>query len=96
MRMGYSFAMRKPCYTHISIAERETLSLGLAQGYWLRTVASVLGRAPSRRAANPRATQGATRIEPATRSTWRWPGRGSLGDHAHSWTRGSGSMSGPT
>jgi IS30 family transposase len=39
--------MRKPCYTHLSIEERETLSLGLAQGYSLRTMARVLGRAPS-------------------------------------------------
>ncbi|MBI4001636.1 MAG: helix-turn-helix domain-containing protein, partial [Nitrospira defluvii] len=31
----------------MSIEERETLSLGLAQGYSLRTMASVLGRAPS-------------------------------------------------
>ena len=39
--------MRKQCYTHLSIEERETLSLGLAQGYSLRTMARVLGRAPS-------------------------------------------------
>lgn len=45
--MGYGVAMRKHCYTHMSIEERETLSLGLAQGYSLRTMASVLGRAPS-------------------------------------------------
>ncbi len=34
-------------YTHLSIEERETLSLGLAQGRSLRTMATVLGRAPS-------------------------------------------------
>ena len=39
--------MPKQCYTHMSIEERETLSLGLAQGYSLRTMARVLGRAPS-------------------------------------------------
>ena len=39
--------MRKQCYTHLSIEEREALSLGLAQGYSLRTMARVLGRAPS-------------------------------------------------
>jgi IS30 family transposase len=38
--------MPKQCYTHMSIEERETLSLGLAQGYSLRTMARVLGRAP--------------------------------------------------
>ncbi len=39
--------MRKTCYTHMSIEERETLSLGLAQGHSLRMMATVLGRAPS-------------------------------------------------
>lgn len=39
--------MRTNGYTHMSIEERETLSLGLAQGYSLRTMATVLGRAPS-------------------------------------------------
>jgi len=34
-------------YTHVSAEERETLSLGLAQGHSLRTMAAVLGRAPS-------------------------------------------------
>jgi IS30 family transposase len=31
----------------MSVEERETLSLGLAQGHSLRTMAIVLGRAPS-------------------------------------------------
>ena len=35
------------CYTHMSIEERETLSLGLALGHSLRAMATVLGRAPS-------------------------------------------------
>ena len=39
--------MSKNIYTHMSVEERETLSLGLAQGYSLRTMATVLGRAPS-------------------------------------------------
>lgn len=39
--------MKKKCYTHLSVEERETLSLGLAQGQSLRTIARVLGRTPS-------------------------------------------------
>ena len=39
--------MRKKCYTHLSAEDRETLSLGLAHGHSLRTMARVLGRAPS-------------------------------------------------
>ena len=39
--------MRTNGYTHMSVDERETLSLGLAQGQSLRTMARVLGRAPS-------------------------------------------------
>lgn len=39
--------MTQQCYTHLSDTERETLSLGLAQGQSLRTLAWVLGRAPS-------------------------------------------------
>lgn len=39
--------MANQCYTHMSVEERETLSLGLAQGQSLRTMATVLGRAPS-------------------------------------------------
>ena len=45
--MGYDVAMQKKPYTHLSADERETLSLGLAQGQSLRTMALVLGRAPS-------------------------------------------------
>lgn len=45
--MGYGVAMSTRYYTHISDAERETLSLGLAQGRSLRMMARVLGRAPS-------------------------------------------------
>jgi IS30 family transposase len=39
--------MKKKCYTHLSHEERETLSVGLAQGHSIRTMATVLGRAPS-------------------------------------------------
>ena len=39
--------MPQQCYTHMSIEERETLSLGLAQGFSLRAMARVLGRPPS-------------------------------------------------
>ena len=34
-------------YRHMTAEERETLSLGLAHGHSLRTMARVLGRAPS-------------------------------------------------
>ena len=44
--MGCGVAMTQPCYT-LSDTDRETLSLGLAQGQSLRTMAQVLGRAPS-------------------------------------------------
>ena len=39
--------MRKNYYTHLSIEERETLSLGLALGQSMRMMAMVLGRTPS-------------------------------------------------
>jgi len=39
--------MPKRCYTHMSFEERETLNLGLTLGHSLRTMATVLGRAPS-------------------------------------------------
>ena len=45
--MGYGVAMRTKSYRHLSAEERETLSLGLAHGHSLRTMALVLGRAPS-------------------------------------------------
>ena len=45
--MGYGVAMPPQCYTHMSTEERETLSLGLAQGQSLRMRARVLRRAPS-------------------------------------------------
>ena len=45
--MGYGVAMRTRSYRHLSAEERETLSLGLAHGHSLRTMARVLGRAPS-------------------------------------------------
>lgn len=45
--MGYGVAMRTHSYRHLSAEERETLSLGLTHGYSLRTMAQLLGRAPS-------------------------------------------------
>ncbi|MDQ1291584.1 MAG: hypothetical protein QG615_1393 [Nitrospirota bacterium] len=39
--------MRTRSYSHMSAEERETLSLGLACGHSLQTMATVLGRAPS-------------------------------------------------
>jgi transposase, IS30 family len=39
--------MPTKCDTHLSADDRETLSLGLAHGHSLRTMARVLGRAPS-------------------------------------------------
>ena len=45
--MGYGVAMHTRSYRHMSAEERETLSLGLACGHSLRTMARVLGRAPS-------------------------------------------------
>ncbi len=45
--MGYGVAMLTRSYRHMSAEDRETLSLGLAQGHSLRTMARVLGRAPS-------------------------------------------------
>lgn len=39
--------MPKICYTHLGAEDREILSLGLAHGHSLRTMASVLERAPS-------------------------------------------------
>ena len=39
--------MPKRSYRHMSAEERETLSLGLTHGHSLRTMARVLGRAPS-------------------------------------------------
>jgi IS30 family transposase len=45
--MGYGVAMHTRSYRHLSAEERETLSLGLTQGHSLRTMARILGRAPS-------------------------------------------------
>jgi len=45
--MGYGVAMPKQCYTHLNAEDREALSLGLTHGRTLRTMARVLGRAPS-------------------------------------------------
>lgn len=39
--------MNKKTYTHLNFEERETLSLGLAQGHSLHRMATILGRSPS-------------------------------------------------
>ena len=45
--MGYGVAMPKRSYRHMRAEDRETVSLGLTHGHSLRTMALVLGRAPS-------------------------------------------------
>jgi hypothetical protein len=45
--MGSGVAMPKQCYMHLNVEERETLSLGLAHGQSLRTMATVLRRVPA-------------------------------------------------
>ncbi len=45
--MGYGVAMQTRAYRHLTAEERETVSLGLAQGHSLRAMAGSLGRAPS-------------------------------------------------
>ncbi len=60
--MGYGVAMRTKSYRHMSDAERETLSLGLAQGHSRRAMATVLGRAPS--TVSRELTRNATRGHP--------------------------------
>ena len=45
--MGYGVAMSKRMLHTLECEDRETLSLGLTHGQSLRTMAKVLGRAPS-------------------------------------------------
>ena len=45
--MGDGVALSKGSYRHMSAEARETLSLGLAHGQSLRTVARVLGERPA-------------------------------------------------
>lgn len=54
--------MNNKPYTHLSFEERETLSLGLAQGQSLTQMATVLGRAPS--TLSRERTRNATRPSP--------------------------------
>lgn len=44
--MRYGVAMPKTGYTHLSAEEREPMSLGLAHGHSLRTMAPVVGQIP--------------------------------------------------
>jgi transposase, IS30 family len=94
--MGYGVAMRTRSYIHMSAEERETLSLGLACGHSLQTMATVLGRAPSTLSRESAATpREATPIEPAQRTPWHRLRPVSRGDCANNWIPGCGSMSGP-
>lgn len=88
--------MSKHCYTHMSVEERETLSLGLAQGLPLRVLARVLGGAPSTVSREYMRNARGIPYRACMGSAWRQPERVSRGDPANSWTRGSGSMSAPT
>lgn len=45
--MGYGVAMHTRSYRHLTVEEREALSMGLTHGCSLRTMAQILGRAPS-------------------------------------------------
>lgn len=68
--------MPKTSYTHLSIEDRETLSVGLAQGLSRRTMARVLRRAPStlsyEHARNARCTPyQACTARPAPHSPWQ-------------------------
>jgi hypothetical protein len=87
--------MKKKCYTHLSHEERETLSVGLAQGHSIRTMATVLGRAPS--TLSRESARNATKGHPyraCTAHTLAAPlGRDSRGGRANSWIPGCGGMS---
>ena len=73
------------CYTHLSDADRETLSLGLTHGQSLRMMARVLGRAPS--TVSRELARNTTRGHPDRACT----AQTRAGARAHSWIRGSGS-----
>jgi IS30 family transposase len=45
--MGYGVAMPKRSYRHMNAEDRDTANLGLTHGHSLRTMAKVLGNAPS-------------------------------------------------
>ncbi|MDF0674888.1 MAG: IS30 family transposase [Nitrospira sp.] len=59
--------MHTRSYRHLSAEERETLSLGLAQGHSRRTMARILGRAPS--AVSREVARNATRGRPSRACT---------------------------
>ena len=94
--MGYGVAMPTRYYRHMSAEERETLSLGLARGHSLRTMAWVLGRAPSTvsREHTRNAMSGPYRA--CTAHAWRRLGPVSRGGRAKFWIPGCGSTSGHT
>ena len=61
--MGEVLPCLSMCYTHLSAVDRETLSLDLDHGHSLRTIASVLGRAPS--TVSRESARNATRRQPS-------------------------------
>ena len=64
--MGYGVTMRTRSYRHMRAEERETVSLGLAHGQSLRTMASVLGWAS--RTVNRELARNVTRGRPYDQS----------------------------
>ena len=94
--MGYGVAMRKQYYTHLSAEDRETLSLGLTHSHSLRTMATVLGRAPS--IVSRESARNTVRGRPYSRLYGVGPGDPpepvNHGDSTNSWIPGCGSMCG--
>lgn len=56
-------------YTHVSVADRETLSLGLPHGHSLRMMARVLGGTPSTVSREPARNRARTHITAPARGT---------------------------
>ena len=95
--MGCGVAMSKNCYAHMTAEERETLSLGLAQGLPLRVTARVLVAAHTQhRELRIHAQHTRDSVAGLHCSIWQRLGLVSHDGRASSWTRGSGSMSAPT
>ena len=89
--MGYGVAMSRHSYTHLSDTDREILSL--AQGQSLRTMARVLGRAPS--TLSRKVDRNTTRGRPyraCTAQTLAGARACQPRRPANSWIRGCGSM----
>ena len=89
--------MHTRSYRHLSADERETLSLGLAYGHSVRTMAKVLGRAPS--TVSREVARNVTRGRPyraCTAQTQAPPEPVSPGDRGNLRTPGCGSTSRPS